>query len=752
MSQDTNVNNLIINKLTKAQYEGISNPSDTELYLITDDSGITSNDVTGALGYTPENQANKVTSISSSSTDTQYPSAKLVYDQLQLKQNELVSGTNIKTINNQSILGNGNIEIQAGGTVDQTYDATSVNAQSGTAVAGALSDYVTIGTNQNITGEKTFVGNKRIKLKGTSSSSKLGFTAYDNSNREVGYLEGAGTGNTSHSFRLGIHDETSTNYDNILGFEYYKEKGTDGSLHHYNLLCPPLYPSTTSQDFYIPMSVTNGTLTVNADNKGSVDISSLLPDTSDFVTSSTLSTTLEDYQPLLVSGTSIKTINGISLLGSGNITIEGGGGGTVDQTYDPTSANAQSGVAINGAGFITSSALSGYVTSTEMTNGSISPVFDDTVTIGGRSIYYDSDDNIWYMGVEVNASAFSIADYKAYTETDAETGENSLFISSGITNDYIEFSSNGGVLYNGEEVATQTWVTNQGYTTNVGTVTSVNNTQPDANGNVTLTIPDTATWGNITGTLSDQTDLQTALDAKQNTISDLSTIRSGASLGATALQPNDNITELVNNAGYITGITSSDVTTALGYTPYNSTNPSGYITSSDLPTVDQTFDGTSQNAQSGVAIAGELNNYVPKEYLNTKIDISPSGLTISDTESQTKGSTLIISKAKGVSLGYIDETDMSNIIANTISANANGILLQSMNTNGLSAVTLTSVNNNLAINGTEVQEKLVSGTNIKTINNQSLLGNGNIDIQGGGGGVDVQAYTATEVETLWEST
>ena len=53
-----------------------------------------------------------------------------------------------------------------------------------------------------------------------------------------------------------------------------------------------------------------------------------------------------------------------------------------------------------------------------------------------------------------------------------------------------------------------------GYTTNVGTVTSVNNVQPDANGNVTITIPDTATWGNITGTLSDQTDLQTALDKR----------------------------------------------------------------------------------------------------------------------------------------------------------------------------------------------------------------------------------------------
>lgn len=39
------------------------------------------------LGFTPENASNKVTSISSSSTDTQYPSAKLLYDQLALKQN-----------------------------------------------------------------------------------------------------------------------------------------------------------------------------------------------------------------------------------------------------------------------------------------------------------------------------------------------------------------------------------------------------------------------------------------------------------------------------------------------------------------------------------------------------------------------------------------------------------------------------------------------------------------------------------------
>ena len=38
------------------------------------------------IGYVSENSANKVTSISGSSTDVQYPSAKLLYDQLVLKQ------------------------------------------------------------------------------------------------------------------------------------------------------------------------------------------------------------------------------------------------------------------------------------------------------------------------------------------------------------------------------------------------------------------------------------------------------------------------------------------------------------------------------------------------------------------------------------------------------------------------------------------------------------------------------------------
>lgn len=62
MPTDSTVNNLIINKLTKAQYGTIQNPSETELYLVPDviDSAPTSgsnNMVTSGGVYTAINTA-----------------------------------------------------------------------------------------------------------------------------------------------------------------------------------------------------------------------------------------------------------------------------------------------------------------------------------------------------------------------------------------------------------------------------------------------------------------------------------------------------------------------------------------------------------------------------------------------------------------------------------------------------------------------------------------------------------------------
>ena len=53
----TRLVDLVLNLLRKAQYQGTT-PSDDELYLVTDDYGVTSADVTNALGYTPYNATN----------------------------------------------------------------------------------------------------------------------------------------------------------------------------------------------------------------------------------------------------------------------------------------------------------------------------------------------------------------------------------------------------------------------------------------------------------------------------------------------------------------------------------------------------------------------------------------------------------------------------------------------------------------------------------------------------------------------
>ena len=58
----------------------------------------------------------------------------------------------------------------------------------------------------------------------------------------------------------------------------------------------------------------------------------------------------------------------------------------------------------------------------------------------------------------------------------------------------------------------------------------------------------------------------------------LSTLSSAASLASSAIQPWDDISDLNNDSWFITWITSWDVTTALWYTPYNSTNPDWYTT------------------------------------------------------------------------------------------------------------------------------------------------------------------------------
>lgn len=225
-----------------------------------------------------------------------------------------VNSTDLQTFTaNQSSNATANITVPT-----DTGDLTN---GAGFITNSALANYVTTDTDQNITGEKTFIGQKRIKFKALDSNTKLGFTAFDSQNREIGYLEGQGNGNSAHKFRFGIYDTNSGLYDNVLGFEYYKVKGSDNATHRYNLLCPSLYDSTTSQDFYIPIDISNGNTKVRAGADGIINISTLLPSVptnisafnndSGYITSSALSGYVQN---------TATSSNSVTLFGTANTT------------------------------------------------------------------------------------------------------------------------------------------------------------------------------------------------------------------------------------------------------------------------------------------------------------------------------------------------------------------------------------------------------------------------------------------------
>ncbi len=150
--------------------------------------------------------------------------------------------------------------------------------------------------------------------------------------------------------------------------------------------------------------------------------------------------------------------------------------------------------------------------------------------------------------------------------------------------------------------------------------------------------------------------------------SNYATAAQGA-LADTALQPNDNISELNNNAGYITGITSSDVTTALGYTPYDSSNPNGYT--SNVGTV-TSVNNTSPDGNGNVSLTIPTVN-------NSTITITQGGVTKgSFTLNQSSGDTIALDAGSGVNIddksitentsneiqtvGVIDQNNASNAI------------------------------------------------------------------------------------------
>lgn len=105
-----------------------------------------------------------------------------------------------------------------------------------------------------------------------------------------------------------------------------------------------------------------------------------------------------------------------------------------------------------------------------------------------------------------------------------------------------------------------------------------------------------------------------------------------------------------------------------------------------------------------------------------------------------KGAKAILNKDAAIKAGVIKAGDIAtffySVYYRLIAVNS----WQDKQDALVSGTNLKTVNNTslLGSGNVSVQPTLVSGTNIKTINNESLLGSGNISIQGGGGSTNIE--------------
>lgn len=220
-------------------------------------------------------------------------------------------------------------------------------------------------------------------------------------------------------------------------------------------------------------------------------------------------------QATLVSGTNIKTVNGMSLLGSGGITIPTGI--ALDELYDSLDSNVQTILAVD----------YGWADKTTFISQDEPTVFGALANIG--------------------------ATYPTGTGSGTVT-------SVGITN-------GGGLTITGSPITTSGNIT-VGHSNSVTakTTQAVYPIKFDSN-------------GHITGS-------------------------------GTAVTIPTNTSDLTNDSGFITGISSSDVTTALGYTPYNSTNPNGYTSNAGTVTSVRVQATSPVRSSTSTAQTGTLNTTI----------------------------------------------------------------------------------------------------------------------------------------------
>lgn len=243
--------------------------------------------------------------------------------ELASKQDTLVSGTNIKTINGQTLLGEGNIEIQGGGTitVDSELSTTSGNPVQNKVITNAING-------------KQDAGDYALK-------SEIPDTSELATKEELAAKLDTATYN-SEKANFALKSELPDTSTLATKSEVTSGLATKLDVATYNVDKPTFALKTEIPDI--------SGLATKTELSGKLDTATYNSEKASFETKENAAATYQvkgDYattaqlnskQDTLVSGTNIKTINGNSLLGEGDITIQAGG--TVDTAMSDTSENA----------------------------------------------------------------------------------------------------------------------------------------------------------------------------------------------------------------------------------------------------------------------------------------------------------------------------------------------------------------------------------------------------------------------------
>ena len=323
--------------------------------------------------------ATSLGAITKADADTLYATTT----QLNSKQDTLVSGQNIKTINGQSVIGEGNIEIQ-----QSELPIASANTLGGVKVGTGLSINPESGVLSadspewnNISGKPEDIVNitERLASKldtATYNSEKSSFATKDELNSKADASAIADMATQTWVQNQGYLTEVPSNYvtdseltEGLAGKQDigdYALKSDLNTLATKEELATKADASALSSKQDTLVSGTNiktingetilgsGNLVIQSGTSNWDDIQGkpqfagvatsgnyndlinkpTIPDVSDLATKQEIA----GKQDTLVSGTNIKTINGNSVLGAGDITIQAGG--TIDTAMSDTSENA----------------------------------------------------------------------------------------------------------------------------------------------------------------------------------------------------------------------------------------------------------------------------------------------------------------------------------------------------------------------------------------------------------------------------